>query len=339
MAKPKKTKSGKWRLRIYNYTDENGKKVYECITKDTKADCEFAAAEFRKFKKGQKSEPMTVGDAIDKYIDLCRTLSPATVDGYEKIRRTGFQSLMRMDVESLDDVVLQQAVNEESVRSGRRGPISPKTVANEWGLISSALWQICRVRYEVRLPKRQKRWKQYPEAGRVINAVKGSSVELPCLLALMLSFRMSEIRGLKWTDIDGDRITINRVVVDAGTTPVEKEEAKTQASLRTRRIPPRIKDLLDQADKSQEYIVPMNHSQIYGRFKRICKKNDLDITFHDLRHLSASIMMSLGIPEKYRQEMGGWETSIIMKGTYEHAFSSQRAVAEEKMVSFFDQFY
>ena len=340
MAKPKKVKSGKWRVRIYNYTDENGNKIYECITRDTKAECEYAAAEFRKFKKGQKpEESLTVGDAVDKYIDLCRTLSPATVDGYEKIRRTGFQDLMSVDVRMLDDVVLQQAINEESVREGRRGRISPKTVSNEWALISSALWHICRVKYDVRLPKRQRKYKDYPEPQQVVDIIKGSSIELPCLLALHMGFRMSEIRGFKWEDIDGDYITVNRVIVDVGTMPVEKDEAKTPASKRTHRIPPHIRKLMDEADHSQPYIVPLNHNQFYHRFRRMMDAEGFSITFHDLRHMNTSIMVFLGVPERYRMERNGWESSHVMKDRYEHTFTSQRIEVDDKVDAYFDTMY
>ena len=338
MAKAKKTKSGKWRIRVYNYTDENGKRIYECITRDTKAECEYAAAEFKKDGRGPKTEPrsLTVGDVVDQYIDLCRVLSPATVDGYEKIRRTGFAHLMDVQVADLDEVAVQRAINQEALREGRRGPISPKTVANEWGLISSALWQVCRLKYEIKLPRRQKKLKDFPEPAAVIEAVRGTSIELPCMLALWLSFSMSEIRGLQWSDIQGDTITINRVMVDVGTVPTIKETAKTETRIRRHRIPPYIKALLDQADHSQPFVVPLNHSQIFGRFTRICRKHGLDLTFHQLRHLNASIMLQLNVPDKYAMERGGWKTPNTMRNVYQHTFSAQRQVVDDQVDTYFE---
>ena len=126
-------------MRVYAYTDAYGKAHYKRITADTKAECEYLAAKFKTSERKQAPKTkLTVGDAVDQYIDLCKVLSPATVSGYQKIRRTGFQDLMDVKVEDLDEKLLQQAINTESMRMGRRGRISPKTVSNEWGLISSA---------------------------------------------------------------------------------------------------------------------------------------------------------------------------------------------------------
>ncbi len=338
MAKAKKTKSGKWRIRIYNYTDENGKRIYECITRDTKAECEYAAAEFKKNGRGAKPEKnaMTVGDAVDQYIDLCRVLSPTTVSGYEKVRRTSFFHLWDTSVEDLTQTSIQAAVNTEAMREGRRGRISAKTLANEWGLVSSSLWKICGLKFDVRLPQKVRTIKEYPEPAAVMEAIRGSSVELPCLLALWLSFSMSEIRGLMWRDIQGDTITIRRVLVDVDGIPTVKDTGKTDARIRRHRLPPYLQQLLEQTPHESDFIVPLNHDQIYGRFQTLCEKHGFSIRFHDLRHLNASVMLQLNIPEKYAMERGGWKTPHIMKSVYEHTFSSQRIAVDDMVDTYFE---
>lgn len=340
MAKAKKTTSGKWRMRVYNYTDENGKRYYECITRDTKAECEYAAAEFLMNGRGKPVEihPITVGEAVDQYIELCQVLSPTTVSNYRQLRRDGFQHLMDTAVEDLDDAAMQAAINTESMRIGRRGRISAKTVKNEWGLISSALNKICHKTFNIRLPVAHKKNKEYPMPQVVMEMVRGTEIELPCLLALWLSFTMSEIRGLRWTDIHNGCIYIDRVMVDVDGVPTIKENAKTQTRIRKHMIPPYIQQLLDRQDRSSEYIVPMNHAQIYHRFERLCKKNHLDLTFHDLRHLNASVMLALGVPEKYAMERGGWKTPTVMKNVYQHTFSEQRRVVDAQIDAYFEQY-
>lgn len=338
MAKAKKTKSGKWRVRIYNYTDENGKRIYECITRDTKAECEYAAADFRRSGRGSRleSKPMTVGDAVDQYIELCRILSPTTVQGYEKIRRTSFFHLWDLLVSDLTQTSVQAAVNTEAMREGRRGRISAKTLANEWGLVSSALWKVCGLKFDVRLPQRVKQLKEYQEPAAVIEAVRGSSIELPCLLALWLSFSMSEIRGLQWSDIQGDTITIRRVLVDVNGVPTIKETGKTDARIRQHRLPPYLRQLLADTPHESDFIVPLTHDQIYGRFQTLCDRHGISLRFHDLRHLNASVMLQLNVPEKYAMERGGWKTPHIMKSVYEHTFSSQRIVVDDMIDTYFD---
>lgn len=340
MANAKKTKAGTWRIRVYDYTDENGKKIYKCITRDTKAECEYAAADHLLHHRGKKADPhaMTVGEAVDKYIQLCQVLAPTTVANYEQLRRCGFAPLMEMQVEDLDDAKAQEAINTESMRMGRRGRISAKTVKNEWGLISSALRKICHKTFDVRLPVEHKKNKEYPMPQVVMDMVRGSEIELPCLLALWLSFTMSEIRGLRWSDIHNDCIYIDRVMVDVAGVPTIKENAKTQTRIRMHKIPPYILDLLDKQDHESEYIVPMTHAQIYHRFTRMCEKNHLYLTFHDLRHLNASVMLALGVPEKYAMERGGWKTPSVMKNVYQHTFSEQRRIVDAQIDAYFEQF-
>lgn len=337
MAKPKKTKSGKWTTKVYAYTDTDGRQHYKRITADTKAKCEFLAAQFRQGERKPLEDPSTtVGDVVDQYIDLCRVLSPTTVAGYQKIRRTGFQDLMQVRVKDLTEKVLQEAVNTEADRMGRRGRISPKTVGNEWGLISSALWHISRVKYEIRLPRRARTFKDYPEPKVIMDMIEGTEIELPCMLSLWLSFRLSEIRGLRFNDIKDGVICINRVMVDVDGHPTVKTAAKTETSNRRHRLPGYLQQLIDQADHTQEYIVTMNQRQINAKFQRLCRKHGLDLTFHDLRHINASVMLQLNIPEKYAMERGGWKTPNVMKSVYQHTFTEERIAVDDKMDSYFE---
>lgn len=341
MAKARKNKNGTWTIRVYDYKDENGKDHYKRFTKDTKAQCELAAAQYRSsdrsaIKKNMKSKDLTIGEAVDAYIDLCRTLSPTTVAGYEKIRRTGFQHLWGMKVADFDDEAAQAAINAEAMREGRRGLISAKTIANEWGLVSSALHKMCKLTFDVSLPKRKRNIKEYPDPAEVIEAVRGTTIELPCMLALWLSFSMSEIRGLKFEDVHNGTITINRVVVDVNGVPTIKETGKADARIRRHRLPEYIQKLIDEADHSNEFIVPLNANQLKGRFETICQHAGLNLTFHELRHLNASVMLKLGIPEKYAMERGGWSTPHVMRTVYQHTFSEKRVQVDDQIDEYFN---
>jgi integrase len=65
-------------------------------------------------------------------------------------------------------------------------------------------------------------------------------------------------------------------------------------------------------------------------------KHDIKMTFHDLRHLNASVMMTLGIPDKYAMERGGWSTDNVLKSVYQHTFSTERVVVDNKIDSYFN---
>lgn len=55
-----------------------------------------------------------------------------------------------------------------------------------------------------------------------------------------------------------------------------------------------------------------------------------------LRHLNASVMLALGIPDKYAMERGGWATNSTLKNVYQHTFSAERDQVDEKIDNFFN---
>lgn len=350
MAKARKLKSGNWNIQILDYVDEDGKKHVASFTAPTKAEVEYMAAKHKKerpAKDKRQKQDMTVEEAIRKYIDRSQVLSPTTLHGYERMLKYGFQPLMKRKVKDLDSDAMQKAINDECCRTSEKvpgKPISTKTVINEWGLLSSALRSICDVAYNVRLPKKQQHIKELPDPQTVLDAIIGSSIELPCLLALWLSFSMSEIRGLMCSSVRDDYITIDRVMVDAGSS-IMKSTAKTETRLRMHKLPPYILRLISQSEEYQRYLktgndellIPLTHDQIYKRWLRICQKNGFTMTFHDLRHMSASIMLALGVPDKYAMERGGWATPHIMKSIYQHTLSAERQRVDSIVDSYFEE--
>ena len=344
----KATKRGQsWNVRVYDYTDENGVQHNRSFTAPTKAQAEFLAAEFKANKKGRtRPTEMTVGQAVDKYLLIRPMLSPTTITGYERMRKYGFQDIMDMPVSKLDDLVFQEAVNREAMRiSERTGKvISVKTLKNEYGLLVSALKTVCKKTYIITLPKKQKHRKEYPEVSEVLQAIKGTDIELPCLLSLWLTFRMSEVRGLRCSDYKDGYLYIDRVMVDTNKGTVVKENAKTQASLRQRKVSPYLHDLIVKTDawkryKNGEdgYLITMSRDKIYRHWIHICEQHGWDLTYHDLRHLSASSMTYLSIPLRYQMDFGGWADDTTLKDTYQHTLASERDHFEEVINRHFEE--
>ena len=60
------------------------------------------------------------------------------------------------------------------------------------------------------------------------------------------------------------------------------------------------------------------------------------MSFHDLRHMDASIMVALGIPDKYAMERGGWSSPHVMKSVYQHTFSKEREAVDDKIDEYFN---
>ena len=79
---------------------------------------------------------------------------------------------------------------------------------------------------------------------------------------------------------------------------------------------------------------------IYKSFKlRVTRAGYPDMTFHDLRHLNASVMLMLGVPDKYAMERGGWSTTSTLKNVYQETFSDERRIYDDRIDDYFTEIY
>lgn len=334
MATAKQLPSGSWFIRVYD--SELKKQV--CFTSDIpgkagKNEVELLAKEYQAGKRKKKKEGKTVGEAIDEYISLKENiLSPTTIAGYRKDRRNSLAPICDIRVDDLTETQIQALMNRLAATK------SPKTVRNAHGLLVAVLNVFAPdMRIRTTLPKQQKKIKQLPEVKDVLKAVVNTDIELPCLLALWCSLRMSEIRGIKLTDVKSDTLTIQRTIVTVDGEHIEKESTKTVESTRLVHIPKRIQALIQAVPKEQVYITTLSGQAVYKRFMRLLEAHGIQhMTFHDLRHMDASVMSLLNIPEKYAMERGGWSSPHIMKSVYQHTFSDERQAVEQKIDSYFE---
>lgn len=365
MATAKKLPSGSWRCLAYSHTEKvmdkktgelKNKRIYESFTSDDtsprgRKEAEAAAALFQLnksktlLKKTPEYRNMTLTEAIDRYIesriDLQR--SPTTIQDYRCVQKNSFQDLMQTKLKDIDEEILRGAIGSESRRpsNGRakiKKPISAKRLKNEWGLIRAVLRKYSRGLEldEIELPQVLPRIIELPPAKEVLRIIKGTDIELPVLLAAWLSFSMSEVRGLtKTKSISGDYLAIREVVVDVDGNPLRKDMAKNPTRNRRHRIPPYIKHLIDHVDGDD--LVPMSGKALYHRWVKLQKDNGMEcITFHDLRHLNASVMALLRVPDKYAQERGGWKSDQIMKKVYMQTFSDERERIDDLIDTYFE---
>ena len=330
--KARKLPSGSWNIRVFAGT-ENGKRHYVSFTAETKAEVLYKAAKYHKEGK-PKTHPMTVGEAVDKYIALSATLSPTTLDSYRKIRCHAFPDLVDRSVKDLTDQEIQVSINAESLRTTYTGhTIAPKTVRCEWSLFATALKTICGKTYSVRLPKSQPKLKELPDPQKVIEIVRGTDIELPCLLAIWCGLRLSEIKGLTRDSIHGDELFIDKIKVYANGQEIMKDTAKTATSKRKVRCPGYIMALIP----DQDVLVPQSRNAIHHKFRRLMAKNGIDMTFHGLRHMYASISLSvLQIPSKSVQVSGGWATPYVMDKVYSQTYDAIQRDADKRRDDYFN---
>ena len=370
MPTAKKLPSGSWRCLAYSHTEEvtdkktgklKKKRIYVSFTSNDpsprgRKEAEKAAAAFqadntlRQKRQAHDYGSMSVGQIVDLYIESREKLgrSPTTLQEYKSMRKHAFPDLMDLRLKDLDESVLQNAIDTEARRPSGRWkdpkkvkPISAKRLTCEWGLVSSAIRKYrAGINYDAfELPSVQARTVQLPEASDIVAAVRGTEIELPVLLAMWLSFGMSELRGLTKSGSisdDGRYIRIDKVVVVVAGKDVEKAEAKNPYRNRKHRIPDYIRELIDQVPGDR--IVPIKARTLYKKWIDCQKKAGIGpITFHDLRHVNASVMAILHIPDKYAQERGGWKTDHVMKKIYQNTFSSERKKVDNIIDAYFDR--
>jgi len=286
----------------------------------------------------KKPEEMTLRQACTKYIDSRRSrLSPTTAETYEIIRDKYFQTIMDLPLTKLTTDKLDAALAAECTRKSRTGrPYSPKTIKNSYMFLVSVLGKYHKdLDTDIPLPEVKRKIPVMIAPETLFPVIIGSSIELPCLLAMWLSLSASEIRGLtKSKSIEGDRLIVRETVVNVKGKAVRKEGGKEVTRTRALQLPPYIKKLIDQVEG--DIIVPLSRQTIYNRLDRLLKNNNLPhISFHALRHINASVMAMLNIPEKEANERGGWCTDYTRKQVYTHTFTAQRQIADQAIDHYF----
>lgn len=340
--KAKKLPSGNWRVQL----QIDGKR-YSC-TGASKKEAENAAKKLYAGFQIEKKSILTVGKAIDKYIDAKeKVLSPSTVRGYKTIRKNHLQSLMDINLTELTPLDIQQAISADQA-SGK----SAKTIKNAHGLLSAVLKEF-RPNFvsNPKLPQKKPqdvRIFSEKEMKKVWAASKGTPYELPILLASWLGLRQSEIKGLRFSDIQDGRLHIQRAIVKGTNGPIVKG-TKTISGDRYIKLPKPIAQLIaDEYDRRlpkvnlTDYICPMSASAIYENFIRICEKAGVKpCRFHDLRHFAASEAHSLGVPDKYAMRRMGHATDNMLKTVYQHTMRDKEDqfadVIDEHMEELFKQ--
>ena len=336
VPKPTQMSSGNWfiRLRI------NGENIN--VTESTERACIEKA---RALKAGLLTEKklrsdvatMTLCEACNAHIAKIEgRLSPSTKQGYEKIVRMHFPELMKKKLGDINDKTIQAAIDAECKRISRRGkPYAPKTVNAAYFFVADVLDAYDVAHGTPRLPEEKKRPVQILTAEQVYSAVKGTDIELPCLLAMWLTFTISEIRGFtKSKSIRNGQISVMETVVDVGGKPVRKDAAKEAERARTQNIPPYIQQLIDNVEG--DIICPLSSQATNKRLQRRLEKFGYPvISFHKLRHISASTSVALNIPTAYVKDRGGWVSDYVVNRVYTHTFPKERLEADKKMDDFF----
>lgn len=342
--------SGAYHANVYSYTDENGKRHYESFTGYDYNQVMLDVVSFKKDKKISRIDEslantkLTVASAMDKYIESkSAVLSPTTISSYKIIRRHSLLSLQKLTVKEVTQELVQIAINQEAMSK------APKTVRNIHGFLSAVL-QVYRPDLVLRttLPQKVKNEVMIPtdeEIKILQQAAKDTELELPILFAACCGMRRSEIAALTWDDIDFNKntITIKKALVSNDQRELIEKTTKTTAGTRVVRMFPVVSEALTRYKETHPHkdgYITISPDSISHRFEDLVDRIDVHkFRFHDLRHYTVSVMLSLNIPKNYIAGFIGHSNENLIEKIYGHIMQSHKTSAEDLMQNYYEKIF
>lgn len=262
---------------------------------------------------------MTFLTAAEKYISVkSNVLSPSSINGYMSILRNLSENFNKKYITDITGIDIQKEINDYSVNR------SAKTVRNAHGFISAVIGMFCpNTIISTTLPQKIKSSEYIPsdeDVKRILSKAKGTRYEIPLLLAT-LGLRRSEICALTPEDLDGNTLTVNKALVTNSENEFVLKTTKTTEGTRQIYIPDYLANLI----REQNVIYNGFPGNILSYLNRT--QDALGIPrfkLHALRHYYASMAHSIGIPDSYIMQAGGWKSDTTLKRVYRHAMEDKK---------------
>lgn len=306
----------KWRIR-----QQHNKQLY-IITLDhkpTKVEAMQLLAD--RFAHGISRADMTFADAAKAYIaSKDNILSPSTKRGYNGILKSMPEPLKSAHIGTITSIMIQTTINSVS------GSKTAKTVRNYASFIMAVLKSVDVDIKAPQLPQKIKKPVYIPtedDVKKIFAAAANTRYEIPFALSA-LGLRLSETCALTLSDLEGNKLHVNKAKVPNEDNKYVIKTTKTTDSTRDIIIPQELADKI----REQGFIYDGDPQMITKTLHKIQKRLNMpSFSVHKLRHFFASYMHSKGYTDKQIQEAGGWKTDNIMKTVYQHAMDMEQAKA------------
>lgn len=355
---------GKWLVRVTLGYDAYGRRVRHNETVfGTKAEAERRLTGL--LKRGDDGTPIrfstqSLGQWIDEWLaDWCGGLSERTCREYRDVAlRYLPRAVLAKRVVNLGASDLQQVVNEMS----RRG-LAPRTVRYFHSVIRAALNRAVRlgkvprnVATLVDLPRQRQREMRAlspTEARRFLKACEGTRHEALFAVLLTGGLRPAEALALRWQDLNGDRIEVQRALLRPRGGGWRLAQPKTPRSRRVVVLPPSTVQTLTRhrtrqlearmlagpewADHGFVFATifgePLDAHNITARvFKPLLRMAGLpDIRLYDLRHSAATLRLANGENPKIVSEMLGHSSVVLTLDTYSHVLPEMQGASAARL--------
>ena len=261
---------------VLNYKNAGGQRKTKWISlglsekgNKRKAESELARlrAEFEPPKEvGDLSSDMLFADYLLEWLEIAKgRLAHATYGAYQGLLKSTIVPYFRkkkLTLRELEARHLQMFYSEMLRR------VTPNTVIHYHAVIHSALkyavktdMLIQNVADKVDRPRKnsfQPVFLSADEMQKMFEALRGTKLELPVLVAAFYGFRRGEVVGLKWDAIDFEQGTISvkrtvtSTIIDGKYQEFEQQSAKTKSSLRTLPLIGSFREYFMQVKEAQE---------------------------------------------------------------------------------------
>lgn len=261
---------------VLNYRNAGGQRKTKWIAlglpekgNKRKAEAELAKlrAEFEPPKEvGDLSSDMLFADYLLEWLEIAKgRLAVATYNSYAAMIKMPVGPYFRQRNLTLREL---EARHLQMFYSEMLRKVKPNTVIHYHAIIHSALkyavktdMLIQNVADKVDRPRKnsfQPVFLSAEEMQKMFEALRGTKLELPVLVAAFYGFRRGEVLGLKWDAIDFERGTISvirtvtTITLDGKQAEIEQQSAKTKSSLRTLPLIGSFREYFMQVKEAQE---------------------------------------------------------------------------------------
>jgi len=307
-------------------------------------------------KDGTYIEPskITVAQFLDRWLDHIKSqVTPKSHERYSGlVKKNIAPALGAVLLAKLRPVNIGEAYAvalKDGRKDGRSGGLAPRTVGHMHRVLKQALSQAVKWELLMRNPADavdppKVEWKpvstyDLSETARILEAVRGKTIFMPALLAVMCGLRRGEICALRWrnADLDGAQLSVVESVEQTKSglrfkSPKSGKGRKVALlpivvdELRARRarlaqellkLGKRISDddfVVSHPDGSM--LPPIHVSQQWGF--AIAKTGLARLRFHDLRHAHATHLLAMGVHPKVASERLGHSRVGITLDLYSH---------------------
>lgn len=176
------------------------------------------------------------------------------------------------------------------------------------------------------------------EAARFLKYVSDHRLYAAWALFLSAGLRRGELAALRWSDVDGDQLSIRKTLIQSGW-EIRFSEPKTKKSVRSIALDPRMLAILKahKVAQAQERLAagplwedhglifcapdgrPLHPATLSTQFERLSKEAGVPkIRLHDCRHTFASLALKAKVPAKVVSEILGHSSIGITLDTYSH---------------------